>query len=94
VTQLPLNEEDLDQVFDLKCKLFLKKMKKDQFYSYDEIKDLILNSSIHRPQLNNAKGIENLIVDIAYVEAVIQAQFAVGNLRCGEKDGKRYYAKV
>jgi hypothetical protein len=91
---MPLNEEDLDHVFDLKCKLFLQEMKKEQFYSYDEIKDLILKSSIHGPQLNNAKGSENIIVDIAYVEAVIQAQFAVGNLRCGEKDGKRYYAKV
>jgi hypothetical protein len=91
---MPLNEEDLDHVFDLQCKLFLKKMKKDQFYSYDEIKDLILNNSLHRPQLNNTKGSINIIVDIAYVEAVIQAQFAVGNLRCGEKDGKRYYAKV
>jgi hypothetical protein len=31
---------------------------------------------------------------MAYVEAVIQAQYAIGNLRAAEKDGERYYAKV
>jgi len=31
---------------------------------------------------------------MAYVEAVIQAQYAIGKLRAAEKDGERYYSKV
>jgi hypothetical protein len=91
---MPVDEEDLEKVFDLKCKFFLKKMKDGKFYSYDELKDLILTSSLHRPHLPHINNSENAILDIAYVEAVIQAQYAVGNLRCGEKDGKRYYART
>ncbi len=65
-----------------------------KFYSYDELSQLILTSSLHRPQLPSQKKVANTVLDLAYVEAVIQAQYAVGNLRCGEKDGKRYYAKT
>ncbi len=91
---MPLDEQDMDKVFDLKCKYFLKKMEKDKFYSYDEMSQLILISSIHRPKLPSSDKSVNMILDMAYVEAVIQAQYAVGNLRCGEKDDKRYYAKT
>jgi hypothetical protein len=90
---MPIDEKDLDQVFDLKCKYFIKQMQPGKFYSYEEIKDLILTSSIHRPQIHSASDSSKAVLDIAYVEAVIQAQYAVGNLRCGEKNGRRYYAK-
>ena len=74
---MPLKEKDMDRVFDLGCKEFLKKMENGKFYSYAEMSKLILENSIHRPQLT-----------------VIQAQYAVGNLRAAEKDGERYYSKV
>ncbi len=90
---MPLDEQDMEKVFDLKCKYFLKRMEAGKFYSYDEISQLILESSLHRPQLSLEKT-ANSILDIAYVEAVIQAQYAVGNLRCGEKNGQRYYSKT
>lgn len=91
---MPLDEQDMEIVFDLRCKYFLKKMEAGKFYSYDELRNLILESSRHRPQLPSSEESANEIVDVAYVEAVIQAQYAVGNLRCGEKDGKRYYSKT
>jgi hypothetical protein len=34
------------------------------------------------------------LLDMAYVESVIQSQYAVGNLRAGEKDGEHYFSKV
>jgi hypothetical protein len=91
---MPLDEKDMDKVFDLKCKYFLKKMEVGKFYSYAEIKNLILLSSLHRPQLPSTDNSANPVLDIAYVEAVIQAQYAVGALKCGEKNGQRYYAKI
>ena len=92
---MPLEKKDMDTVFALKCKLFLKKMEKGKFYCYSELSDIILNNSLHRPKLNpESEDPASLILDIAYVEAVIQAQYAVGNLRCGEKGGERYYCKV
>ena len=48
---MPLDEKDMDKVFDLKCKYFLKKMEKGRFYSYAELKSLILENSLHRPQV-------------------------------------------
>jgi len=49
----------------------------------------------HRPKLTPAsEDSASRILDMAYVESVIQAQYAVGSLRCGEKDGERYYSKV
>lgn len=91
---MPLDEQDMEKLFDLKCKYFLKKMEAGKFYSYDEMSQLILASSLHRPQLPSSEKSANRVLDMAYVEAVIQAQYAVGNLRCGEKDGQRYYAKT
>ncbi len=91
---MPLDEQDMEKVFDLKCKYFLERMVADKFYSYDEISQLILQSSLHRPKLSSSEKKANSILDIAYVEAVIQAQYAVGNLRCGEKAGQRYYSKT
>jgi hypothetical protein len=35
-----------------------------------------------------------MVLDMAYVEAVILAQYAVGNLRAAEKGWKRYYSKI
>ena len=92
---MPLEEKDMDRVFDLRCKQFLKKMEKGKFYSYSELSDLILENSLHRPKLTPAsEGWDSRILDMAYVESVIQAQYAVGRLKCGEKDGERYYSKV
>jgi hypothetical protein len=92
---MPLEESDMDKVVDLGCKQFLKKMQNDKFYSYQEISKLILENSIHRPQLEiNSDSSPSTILDIAYLEAAIQAQYAIGNLRAAEKDGERYYSKV
>jgi hypothetical protein len=92
---MPLEESDMDKVFDLGCKQFLKKMRNCKFYSYQEISKLILENSTHRPRLEiNSDSSANMVLDMAYVEAVIQAQYAIGNLRAAEKDGERYYSKV
>jgi len=92
---MPLKEKDMDRVFDLGCKEFLKKMENGKFYSYAEMSKLILENSIHRPQLTEVhENSTNLTLNMAFVEAVIQAQYAVGNLRAAEKDGERYYSKV
>lgn len=92
---MPLEESDMDSVFDLGCKLFLKKMQKGKFYSFQEMSKLILENSIHRPRLETfADSSANMVLDMAYVEAVIQAQYATGNLKAAEKDGERYYSKV
>ncbi len=91
---MPFEEKDMEKVFDLKCKYFLKKMQAGKFYSYDELKQLILESSLHRPTLSSSGQSVNAVLDAAYVEAVIQAQYAVGNLRCGEKNNQRFYAKT
>jgi hypothetical protein len=48
---MPLDEKDMDKVFDLKCKYFLKKMEVGKFYSYDELKTLVTTNSVHRLQL-------------------------------------------
>ena len=92
---MPLEESDMDRVFDLGCKQFLKKMQKCKFYSYQEISRLILENSIHRPRLEiDSDSAASIVLDMAYVEAVIQAQYAIGNLRAAEKSGERYYSKV
>ena len=93
---MPLERTDMDRIFDLRCKQFLKKMEKGKFYSYIEMSDLILKNSLHRPHLEptEAKNSASVVLDMSYVESVIQAQYAVGSLRCGEKDGERYYCKV
>jgi len=92
---MPLEESDMDSVFDLGCKLFLKKMQKGKFYSFQEMSKLILENSIHRPRLETyADSSANMVLDMAYVEAVIQAQYATGKLKAAEKDGERYYSKV
>jgi hypothetical protein len=91
---MPLDEKDMETVFALRCKYFLKKMEMGKFYSYDEMKELILTSSLHRPQLPSIDKSANAVLDMAYVEAVIQAQYAVGSLKGGEKNGQRYYAKT
>jgi hypothetical protein len=70
-------------------------MQNCKFYSYQEISKLILEISIHRPQLEvNSDSSASRVLDMAYFEAVIQAQYAIGNLRAAEKDGERYYSKV
>jgi len=51
---MPLEEQDMDKVFDLRCKYFLKEMETGKFYSYDELSKLILACSLHKPQLNVA----------------------------------------
>ncbi len=92
---MPLEESDMDRVFDLGCKQFLKKMRKGKFYSYKEMSKLILENSIHRPRLETyADSSSSTVLDMAYVEAVIQAQYATGKLRAAEKEGVRYYSKV
>jgi hypothetical protein len=90
---MPLEERYMEKLFDLKCKYFLKKMETDKFYSYEELTQIILASSHHRPHLSSSEKSANKILDLAYVEAVIQAQYAVGNLRCGERNGQRFYSK-
>lgn len=92
---MPLEESDMDRLFDLGCKQFLRKMQNSKFYSYQEISKLILENSIHKPPLEtNPDSSASSVLDMAYVEAVIQAQYAIGNLRAAEKDGERYYSKV
>ena len=92
---MPSDEEEMDRVYEVGCKLFLKKMETGKFYSYRELSKLILENSIHRPKIeSHTDCISSTLLDMAYVEAVIQAQYAVGNLRAGEKEGERYYSKV
>ena len=74
--------------------VLFEKMDVSKFYSYDELKTIILANSVHRLQLSSTESSVKAILDTAYVESVIQAQYAVGNLRCGEKNGERYYAKI
>jgi hypothetical protein len=89
---LPLEENEMDRVYDVKCKAFLKEMETGKFYSFNELYDLILKSSLHRPKLSDSQS--NAVLDMAFVESVIQSQYATGQLRCGEKNGERYYSKV
>ena len=92
---MPLEEADMDKVFDVGCKRFLRKMQNGKYYSYQELSKLILENSIHRPQLETiSDSSASIVLDMAYVEAVIQAQYAVGNLKAAAKDGERYYSKV
>ena len=92
---MPLEETDMDRIFDLRCKQFLKKMQKSKFYSYPEMSKLILENSIHKPRLEAyIDSSASMMLDMAYVEAVIQAQYATGKLKAAEKDGERYYSKV
>ncbi len=92
---MPLEESDIDSVFDFGCKQFLKKMQKGKFYSYKEMSKLILENSIHRPRLEtHADSSSSAALDMAYIEAVIQAQYATRKLRAAEKDGDRYYSKA
>ena len=92
---MPLEESEMDRAFDLGCKLFLKKMQNSKFYSYQEMRKLILENSVHRPRLETeADCSASIVLDMAYVEAVIQSQYAIGKLRAAEKDGERYYSKV
>ena len=39
-------------------------------------------------------GVINICGDLSYFESVVQAQYAVGNLRAAKKNGKRYYCKA
>jgi hypothetical protein len=39
-------------------------------------------------------GVIRICGDLAYFESVVQAQYAVGNLRTAKKNGNRYYSKV
>lgn len=92
---MPLEESNMDRVFDLGCKQFLKKMQNCKFYSYKEMTELILENSIHRPRLESIADVSlSTVLDLAYVEAVIQSQYAIGNLRVAEKNGERYFSKV
>ncbi len=62
---MPLEESDMDRVFDLGCKHFLNKMQNCKFYSYQEISKLILENSIHRPRLEtNYDRPANMILDM------------------------------
>jgi hypothetical protein len=70
-------------------------MQKGKFYSYQEISKLILEYSIHKSQLGtNSDSSASMVLDMSYVEVVIQAQYAIGNLRAAKKSGERYYSKV
>jgi hypothetical protein len=40
------------------------------------------------------KGVIRICSDLSYFESVVQAQYAVGNLRAAKKNGKRYYCKA
>ena len=85
----------MERVFDSGCKLFLKKMQNCKFYSYQETNKLILENSNQKPQLEtNPDSSASKGLDMAYIEAVIQAQYATGNLRATETNGERYYSKV
>ena len=56
---------------------------------------MILENSIQKPQLEtNSNSSASKVLDMAYIEAVIQAQYATGNLRATETNGERYYSKV
>jgi hypothetical protein len=39
-------------------------------------------------------GVVRICGDLSYFESVVQAQYAVGNLRAAMKNGNRYYSKV
>jgi len=41
---MPLEESDMDRLFDLGCKQFLRKMQNSKFYSYQEMSKLILEN--------------------------------------------------
>lgn len=58
--------------------ILLKENGGEQILLYNELSKLILERSRHRPQLPSSEMSANEIVDVAYVEAAIQAQYAVG----------------
>lgn len=97
---MPLDEKEMDKVFDLKRKEFLTKMDVGKFYSIDEITELILGKKLdiseikRRDFLEGTKGMVSVILEMAYVESVIEAQFAIGSLRYAEKNGIPYYSKA
>jgi hypothetical protein len=95
---MPLDEKEMDEIVELKSKKFLSKMESGKFYSFDELAELILNKPLTEAHGNNlpeilANTVKN-ILDVAYVQSVIESQYTIGNLRYGEKDQKPFYSKA
>jgi hypothetical protein len=98
VFRLPFDEKEMDEISELKSKKFLSKMENGKFYSIEELAELIMNKPLTEPHGNNlpeilGNTVKN-ILDVAYVHSVIESQYAIGNLRFGEKDQKPYYSKA
>jgi hypothetical protein len=94
---MPLDEKDMDKVFELKYEAFLTKMEQGKFYSKVEMLILILGAPHKLQATTLTEAIKDEVANVlnsAYVESVIQAQYAVGNLRVAEKNHVRYYSKV
>ena len=71
----------MDRVFDLGCKQFLEKMQNRKI--------------LFLPRTYVSSGISiKTVLEMGYIEAVIQAQYAIDSLRAAEKDRERYYSKV
>jgi hypothetical protein len=43
---MPIDEKNLNEIFNIKAKLFLSKMTSGQFYSIDELFELILGKRL------------------------------------------------
>ena len=111
---MPLEEKEMDEVFELKSKDFLTKMESGKFYSVDEIYELITGNRLDKigqevipPEFKDKQilattetlgivinGVIRICGDLSFFESVVQAQYAVGNLRTAKKNGNRYYSKA
>ena len=98
---MPLEKKEMDEIFELKSKKFLSKMEEGKFYSLDELAELIMNKSVNEIQGDSLNNLPNIIgntvksiLETTYVQAVVESQYATGNLKYGEKDKKPYYSRV
>jgi hypothetical protein len=78
----------IDELFELIAgKKFSEKSPLDEYYQPEKMDE--------RPTLENSvSAMVSLLIDLAYLESVIESQCAVGNLQAAFKKSLRYYAKV
>jgi len=101
---MPFEEKEMDEVLEPKEKDFLEKMERGKFYSLDELSEFILGKRLDENTVKSEisgkdlqETIENtvsIMKDLAYLESVIGAHYAVGNLRIAWKNGKQHYSKI
>lgn len=79
-------------------------MDNGKFYSIGELSEFILGKRLDEKTIKSelhGKDIEetmsksvSTMLDLAYLDSVIEAQYAVGNLRIAWKNGQKYYSKT